>query len=123
MGWAEENFEIAAILNNYKDIVDELIDSSNTKSPHWSKPIDKKSCNTPRSRTIVMVFSEGDCCNADILVRSSGLAPKTRKSWGYQYHDVAPLNSKSRRACYIKSAKGGEDRMYERGYEAIGKIR
>lgn len=45
VGKIEENFEITAIPNRYKDTIDDLIDSSDTKSSDGSKPIDNKSRN------------------------------------------------------------------------------
>lgn len=44
----KRNFEIVAIPNRYKDILDNLINSSDLESPDWSKLIDKKSHNIPK---------------------------------------------------------------------------
>ena len=71
------NFEIMPIPNQYKDTLDDLIDSSNPKSPDWVEPIDKRFCNASMSESSSADFSEGDCLDEDFLDKSSRLAPKT----------------------------------------------
>lgn len=63
----EGKSDIAAIANKYKNIFDELIDSSDTEflnqpgSRDWLRPIDKGTCNTPRSRSTSPSLLEEDC--------------------------------------------------------------
>ena len=88
VGGGEGKSEIAAIPNKYKDSLDDLIDSSDTESPDqpespdWLEPIDKGTCNVPRSRGASLSLSEEeeDCLDKDVLVTSLKLAPKTRLS-------------------------------------------
>ena len=74
--------EIAVISNKYKDSLDDLIDSSNTKSldypdsSNWPRFIDKGSRNTPKSKDGSPTFLEEDCLNEDILITSLEPAPK-----------------------------------------------
>lgn len=78
-GWrTEEKFEIAAISNNYKDILDDLTNSSDKKFLDWVRQIDKRSCND-RSEGSSISHSKKDYClnNKDFLDTSLGLKPKT----------------------------------------------
>ena len=80
----EEKSEIAAIPNKYKDSLDDLIDSSDTKSldqpefPNWLGPIDKGIRNAPkfRSASPSLLEEEENCLDEDVLVTSLKLAPK-----------------------------------------------
>lgn len=47
-----ENFEIVAILNQYKDILDDFIDSSNLESLDRVELIDEKSRNISISKAV-----------------------------------------------------------------------
>lgn len=71
VGEAEGNSEIIAILNRYKDTLDDLIDSLDLKSPDRPKPIDKGLGNTPRSENSSTGLSKGDCLNKNISNRSA----------------------------------------------------
>ena len=76
VGGAEEKSEIVAIPNKYKDTLDNLIDSSNTKSPNhpnslnWLGLIDKGLRNAPKSRDGSSTFSKKDCLDKDISITS-----------------------------------------------------
>lgn len=77
VGGAKENSKIMAIPNLYKDSLDNLIDSSNTKSTDWPKPINKGSRNAVKSEDSLTGLLEWNCLDKDISDRSSKLAPKT----------------------------------------------
>ena len=68
-----------AILNRYKDNLDDLTDSSDSKSPPG--PIDERLRNVPRSRGCSIGLAEQNCLDKNVLVsdRSLQLAPKTGK--------------------------------------------
>ena len=72
------NFEIVAIPNQYKDTLDDLIDSSDPKSSDWAGPIDKRSRNAPMSKGSLADLSEGNCADKNLSDRLSRLAPKTQ---------------------------------------------
>ena len=99
-GWSE----IIAILNKYKDTLDDLIDSSDTKSPdhlnspNWAKFIYKRLCNAPKSRNGSPTFLKKDCLDKDISITSLETTPKIEDSQVYQRHNIAPLGIKSERA-------------------------
>ena len=122
---AEGKSEIAAILNKYKDTLDDLIDSLDTESPDqpessdWLGPIDKRTCNVPRSRgaSSSLLEEEEDRLDKDVLVTLLKLAPKTRDSLVYKRHNVAPLGPKSRRVQYKEGQRGGEDGKDKKGGE------
>ncbi len=82
MGGAEGKSEIEAIPNKYKDTLDNLIDSSDIKSPDRpnspDRPalIDKGSRNTPKSRSGSSTLSDEDCFNENVLVMSLESIPK-----------------------------------------------
>ena len=73
-----------AIPNKYKDTLDDLIDSSDIKSPDqpespdWLGLIDKGIRNASRSRgaSPSLLEAEEDCLDKDVLVTSLKLAPK-----------------------------------------------
>ncbi len=123
VGEAERKSEIAAIFNKYKDILDNFIHSSDTESPDrpdsLNRPglIDKRSHNTPRSRSDSSTFLEEDCLDENVPVMSLELVPKIQASQVHQCHDVVSLGPKSKRAQYANSQKGGEDRKGKRGRE------
>ena len=78
----EGKSEIAAIFNKYKDILNDLIDSSNTKfldCPdflNWLQLIDKRSRNIPKSRGGSSTFLEKNCLDEDVLITLLELASK-----------------------------------------------
>lgn len=123
VGGAEGSSELVAIPNRYKDTLDDLMDSSDTKSPDRPGPIDKGSRNAPRFEGSSMGLSEKDCLNEDVLNRSSGLTPKTGDFQVHQRLDVALLVSKAeehdmervRGVEKMGSQRGGEDGKGERG--------
>ena len=80
VGGRERNFEIVAIYNRYKDILDDLIDCPDPKSPPG--PINERSRNAPRSRGGSTGLLEEDYLDEDVSAsnRSSQLAPKTKNS-------------------------------------------
>lgn len=55
-----------AILNRYKDNLDDFINSSDPESPDWPGPIDEGSRNIPRFASNLMALSEGDCLDKDV---------------------------------------------------------
>ena len=133
VGGAEEKSKIAAIFNKYKDIFDNLINSSDAKSsdhpdfPNWPGLIDKKSHNAPKSRDNSPTFSEEDHLNKDILITSLEPTSIIRDSQVYQRHNVATLSAKSERTQYEKgqqsrengkSKRCGEDGEGERSRES-----
>ena len=99
----EGKSEIAAILNKYKDTLDDLIDSSDIESPDqpdypaWPGLIDKRSRNACRLRGGSPTLSEDDHLDEDVPVTS---APKIRASQVHQPHDIAPYDPKSGKAQY-----------------------
>ena len=105
VGGAEGKFEIAAIFNKYKDTLDDLIDSSDTKSPdysdspNWPGLIDTKgSRNAPKSKDGSPTFLEEDCLDEDLLIMLLEPASKIRDFQVHQRHDVITLDTKSGRA-------------------------
>ena len=72
------NSEIVAIPNQYKDTLNDLIDSSDPDSSHWAGPINERSRNTPMSESSSADLSEGNSLDKDLPERLSWLAPKTR---------------------------------------------
>ena len=78
----EKKSEIAAIPNKYKDTLDDLSDSSNTKSldhsdsPNRLELIDKGSRNIPKSRDSLSAFLQEDCLDKNILIISLKLLLK-----------------------------------------------
>ncbi len=120
---AEGKSEIVAILNKYKDTLDDLIDSSDTESPdrpdspNWSGIFDKGPRNSPRSRDGSPTLLEEDCLDKDVLVTSLEPAPKIQASQVHQRYNVAPLGPKNGRAQYGNSQRDGEDGKGKRGGE------
>ena len=84
------NIEIVAISNQYKDTLDDLIDSSDLESLDWVEQIDKKSRNAPMSEGSSADLSEKDCLDEDLPDRSSQLAPKTENLQVRQRRIIAP---------------------------------
>ena len=82
IGGAKVKSEIAAILNKYKETLDDLIDSSDIESPDYpdspNRPElnDKGLRNTAKSRDGSPNFSIKDCLNEDISITSLESAPK-----------------------------------------------
>ena len=85
-----ENSEIVAIPNQYKDTLDDFIDSSDSKSLDWAGPIDKRSRNAPMSKDSSADLSKRDCLDKDLPDRSLRLAPKTEDSQVRQRRIVTP---------------------------------
>ena len=71
------NSKIVAIPNQYKNTLDDLIDSSDPESADRAGPIDERSQNTPMSEGSSADLSEKNCLDKDLLEKSSWLAPKT----------------------------------------------
>ena len=108
------NFEIVAILNQYKDTLDDLIDSSDSESLDWAGPIDERFCNAPMSKGSLADCSEEDYLDENLPDRSSQLAPKAKDSQVRQRRVVAP------QAGYGKSQGGGKDRWGNKINPVIG---
>lgn len=78
----KEKFKIIAIFHKYKGILNNLINSSDTKSLDWLKSpnlpglIDKRICNILNSKSDLLIFSQEDYKDEDILVTSFKLASK-----------------------------------------------
>ena len=100
-----ENSEIVVIPNQYKDTLDDLIDSSDLESSDRAGPIDERSRNAHMSEDSLAHFSKGNCLDKNLSDRSSRLAPKTRDSQVYQRRVIAS------QAGYGKSKKGGKNRQ------------
>lgn len=89
VGGVETKSEITAISNKYKDTLDDFIDSSDIKFPDrpeypiWPEPIDKKTCNTSRSKNGSPIFLEKDCKDKNILFMLYKLTPKIQNSQVY----------------------------------------
>lgn len=68
-----------AIFNRYKNILDNLIDSSNSKFLNQTKPIDKKSWNTFSSKnSLINLLAKVNYLNKNVTDRLLGLAPKNK---------------------------------------------
>ena len=82
IGRTEGKYEIATISNKYKDTLDDLMDSSDTKSLdyldslNWPEFIDKESRNTPKSRDVSPTFLEEDYLDENISIKSLKPASK-----------------------------------------------
>lgn len=78
----EGKSEIAVIFNNYKDTVDNLINSSDTKSLDWPdfpnrlKLIDKELRNTLKSKSGSLTLLGEDCLIEDVSIMSLKPMPK-----------------------------------------------
>lgn len=99
VGGVEENIKIPTIFNKYKDIFNDLIESSDEESQDWRGPINKGSYRAPRFEGNLRGLLEKE----DSLDQLSRLMPKTGKSQVYQPHDVVPLSPKSGKQQYKKS--------------------
>lgn len=86
----EGNSKIIVIFNQYKDILDDLIDRWDLESPDWAGPIDKRSRNAPISEDSSADLSEKNGLDEDFLDRVSRLAPKTEDSQIREYRAIAP---------------------------------
>lgn len=71
------NSGIVAVSNQYKDTLDDLIDSSDSECLDWARSIDERSHNALISEGSSADLLEGDCLDKDLLDRLSQLAPKT----------------------------------------------
>lgn len=67
----EENFEIVAIPNKYKNPFNDLINSSDIESPNKFKLINKGSCNMSRFESNLIKLLERDYFDKDVLDKSS----------------------------------------------------
>ena len=91
------------------DTFDDLIDSSDTKSPNhlkssiWPGFINKGSRNVPKSKDSSPTFLEKDCLDKNISTTSLESILKIRDFQVYQRYDVATLGAKSGRVQYKKS--------------------
>lgn len=99
VGEREGNFEILAFPNQYKDILDDLIDDSDSKSPDQARLFYIKFYNTFRSEASLADLLERNYLDKDFLDRSSWLAFKTGNLQVRQYYIVTP------QARYKKSRK------------------
>ena len=97
------NYGIVAILNQYRDILNDLIDSSDPESSYPAGPIAKKSRNTPMSDGNLADLSKGDCLDENLSNRSSRLAPKAENLQICQEHVVALWE------WYAKTHRRGKD--------------
>lgn len=84
-----KNSEIVVISNQYKDTLKEFINSSDTESSDWAKPIDERFCNVFISEGSLADFLEGDCFDENLPDRSLQLALKTENLQMRQYHVIA----------------------------------
>lgn len=79
---AKKKSEIVIIQNKYKDILDDFINSSDTKFLdqldflNQLKLIDRKLYNAFKSRNSLLTLLKEDCLDKDILVILLELAPK-----------------------------------------------
>lgn len=98
-----ENSEIIVIPNQYKDTLDDLINSSDPESLDWMRPIDERSRNIPISEGSSAVLSERNSLNEDLSDRLSWVVSKTGDSHVRQCHVIISLVE------YGKSQKGRKD--------------
>lgn len=91
-----------AIPNRNKETLDNLIDSSDTKSPYWPRLIDKGLRNTLRSKGSPTRLLKKDRLDKDISDRLSWVIPKIRDSQMYQCYDIVRFGLKSGRSQYGK---------------------
>ena len=108
------NSEIVTILNQYKNTLDDLIDSSDPESVDRAGAIDNKFRNAAMSEGSSANLSKGDCLDRDLPNKSSRLACKTRDSQVRQCRVIAP------QAGYGKSKRGGEDRRGNKINTVVG---
>lgn len=69
---------MTVILNKYKNILDDLIDSSDIESPDWPKSINNRTHNGLRSKAASLSLLEKDCLDKDVLVMLLERAPKIK---------------------------------------------
>ena len=84
------NSEIMAISIQYKDTLDDLINSSDPESPNQERPIDVRFYNVAMSESSLTDLSGRDYLNVDLSDRSSRLASKTKDSQVRCRHIIAP---------------------------------
>lgn len=94
----EENIEILAIFNKYKDPFDDLINSLNKEFYNWPRLNDKRSHKAPRFKNNSRGFLKGE----DRSDRSSWLVLETAKYQLHYCYDVAHLGLKSGSQWYKK---------------------
>lgn len=84
-----ENFEIVAILNQYKDTLDHFTNSSYPESLGRVWPIDKRFGNAPMSNDSSTDLSARDCLDKELTKKLSWLAAKI-KNLQVRHHYVVP---------------------------------
>lgn len=120
---SKKKYEIMAILNKYKNILDNLISSSNRKSlnePKFSnllKLIIKKIRNVRRSGGISLSLSEKDCLDKNISTMLLGLAPKIQDFQIYKRYDVTSLSFMNEKAQDREGQKSKENEKDKRSKE------
>lgn len=97
VGGAIRKSEITAISNKLKDILDDFIDSSNTEFQDKLEPIDKSTCNPPRSQSTIPNLLEKNCLDKDILDMSLEWMSKTWEFQIYKDRNIVPFDSKNRK--------------------------
>lgn len=122
-GKAERKSKIVAILNKYKDTLDEFNNSSDKKSLDQQESsdqpglIDKGTCNARRLKGFSLCLLEKDCLDKNILITSFRLAPKTQNFQVYKRHDVACFSPMNGRTQYREGQKEEEDKKDKRSRE------
>lgn len=97
----EKKSKVAAILNKYKDSLNNLINISDTESPdqtkasNWLELIDKGIYNTYRSEIALLNFLEENSLDKDMLVTLLKLAPQIGDFQIYKHHDIVLFGLKS----------------------------
>lgn len=129
VGEVEKKSEITIIPNKYKETFDNLIQYSNTESSDWPdspdgpdfqhqpEPIDKRSCNAPRSRGCLSIFLKKDCLDEDVLVTSLESALMIRDFQMHQCHNVVLFGPKSRKTQHEKCLRDEKNWKSKRGRE------
>ena len=69
----------------------------------------------PKSRDNLATFLKEDYLNENISITLLKPAPKIEDSQVHQRHDVATFDTKSEKAQYEKSQRGGEDGKDKKG--------
>ena len=83
------NFEIVAIPNQYKNTLDDFMDSPNPEFPDRVGPIDESSRNALMFENSSADLLKQDCFKENFLDRSSRLARKNKNSQVCQCRVVA----------------------------------
>lgn len=72
------NYEIVLISNQYEDLLNAFIDSSDPKSLDWAKPINNRFCNAFKSEGSLTYLSKSDYLDENVLDKSSRLVLNTK---------------------------------------------